>query len=561
MNRRGLIPTHPMRRAMSNILFLKGALQGRRLPLEPARTVLGRDRDCHVVLTSENAGGEAAVSRKHAIITREQDQYYIEDGDGNGKPSRNQTFVNDVAVPVRERLRLRDNDVIRICDSKFVFQDGTRVKPQTSDRRTAQAQPDEASSSIDASISHKSNLILAQPAEKLKLLLEITQRLSHTLELDSLLPNVVEALLPLFPQADRAFLILKDEATGGLVRRSFKTRRSEEDPPIGYRATIVEQCLKTVQGLLSHDPHPIMCAPLWREEDQPFGALVLDSHGLRRRFTEEDLNLLMGVATQASIALSNASFHRKALVQERLNRDLALAQEVVKSFLPKSLPDVPGYAFFANCEAAHEVGGDYYDLIPLAGQRLGILVGDVSGKGVAAALVMARFSAMAWACLRTESNLAAAVSQLNALMQPLSHTDRFVTLAALVLDPATQTVTIVNAGHPLPLLVRGGTGTVEKVIPAECGGLPLGIMAGSTYQAHQIALQPGDRVVLFSDGVTEAVDVNHHQLGPEGVRAVLEQAEGSPGELGERILEAVKTHAAGRSQQDDITLVCFGRTT
>jgi phosphoserine phosphatase RsbU/P len=230
---------------------------------------------------------------------------------------------------------------------------------------------------------------------------------------------------------------------------------------------------------------------------------------------------------------------------------------VVQSFLPACLPQLPRYEFFACNESAREVGGDYYDFLPLPGNRLGILVGDVAGKGVAAALVMARFSAEARACLRTEPDLAAAVCQLNTLMQSINLTDRFVTLAALMLDLATHTVTVVNAGHPSPLL-RRANGAVEDIVSKADSGPPIGVMEAYPYIARQVVLKPGDVLVLFSDGVTDSLDAQRRFLGMQGLRKLLGSE--PPHALGTRIVQAVKAHAAGCDQYDDITLVCFGHT-
>lgn len=556
---------------MPHVLILQGANPRKAVALDRDKTILGRDNDCHVQLEQPRApvpkvrgsGGrkhENTVSRKHAVIIRDKGQYYIEDGDGKGKKSRNGTWINGVRVPFPERVPLKNNDVIKICDVTLKFQ----------------SDDGETSSTIDAAISHESSSeFLAGPAEKLQLLLEIGNRLSHTLELNPLLPLVVDALLQLFKQADRGFLILADEASGELNPRIVKTRRQEDESQARFSASIVRQCLATVQALLSNNVaeqfpssdsvaglslRSVMCAPLWSQDGKAFGVLLVDSTTTKRKFTQDDLNLLMGVASQASIAVANARFHRDALARERLNRDLALAREVARSFLPAELPRIPGYEFFACNESALAVGGDYYDFIPLAGQRLGILLGDVAGKGVAAALVMARFSAQARGCLRAESELAAAVGALNALMQPLAVTDRYMTLAALALDPGTHTLTLVNAGHPAPLLRRRSSGAIEEVNANSVVGVPLGIAEDYEYQAHEVSLHPGDSLIVYSDGVTEALDKEGRQFGPKRLRACLQDVHDSPRELGERILRAVQDHAAGCSQFDDITLVCLGRT-
>jgi serine phosphatase RsbU (regulator of sigma subunit) len=137
--------------------------------------------------------------------------------------------------------------------------------------------------------------------------------------------------------------------------------------------------------------------------------------------------------------------------------------------------------------------------------------------------------------------------------------DSFVTLVAAVLDPAAHTATLVNAGHPSPLLARRATRAVEPAIPTEVAGPPLGVLDGHDYASRQVRLEEGDGLVLFSDGVTEALDAAGHSFGAAGMRAVLAERAFSAVETGERLIGAVRRHAAGCGQHDDIALVCFGR--
>src|SRR5262249_6562635 len=153
-----------------------------------------------------------------------------------------------------------------------------------------------------------------------------------------------------------------------------------------------------------------------------------------------------------------AELHREQVARERYQRELELARQVQLGFLPEKAPEVPGYAFYRFYEPAYEVGGDYYDFIPLPHGRLAMMLGDVAGKGVAAALLMAKVSADARFCSLTEAGPAAAVARLNALMCATGPADRFVTLIAAVLNQQDHTVTLVNAGHPAPLLYRRATG-------------------------------------------------------------------------------------------------------
>jgi serine phosphatase RsbU (regulator of sigma subunit) len=287
------------------------------------------------------------------------------------------------------------------------------------------------------------------------------------------------------------------------------------------------------------------------------------------------------------IELEEYSRHLE-LARERLKLDLELAREVQRGFLPLRLPGVPGYEFFAHYESAYEVGGDYYDFILLPAnqesgirsqesgasltpdscpltpdlprQRVAVLVGDVAGKGVVAALLMAKLCADARFCMLTEPDPAAAVTRLNSLMSQSGIADRFVTLVAAVLDPGSHTVTLVNAGHPPPLIYHRATRTVGEAISNELAGLPLGVQDGFKYVSCRVRLEPGDSILAFTDGVPEAMDVQGLQLETRGVVAAVQGEAYYPRALAEQVVKVVKQFATGRSQHDDIALVGFGRT-
>jgi serine phosphatase RsbU (regulator of sigma subunit) len=183
----------------------------------------------------------------------------------------------------------------------------------------------------------------------------------------------------------------------------------------------------------------------------------------------------------------------------------------------------------------------------------------VAGKGVAAALVVAKFSVEARVCLETIAGPAAAVDRLNALMTRAAVPEKFVTLAVAVFDPVTHAVVVVNAGHPSPYLIRS-SGKLEEVAPAAITGWPIGIAEGIPYKSREVRLGPGDRLLVFSDGVSEAMDANEKMFGTDGIRTAVWGTSCTPLATGERLLQAVKRHTAGCAQNDDITVVCFGRT-
>lgn len=544
---------------MASLHIDKGLNQGQSVPLKDDRTVLGRNPDCHVVIPV------TSVSREHAQILHNQGKFFIED-----LQSRNGTFVNDKQIS--GRTALKNSDKIRICDFQATFIDAP--PPDLEDEE--EDEPDSATT-VEAKLSHSSSVRLeTQPAEKLAALLEISSNLSKTLKLDPLLPKIVDNLFLLFKQADRGFIILAEEGTTKLMPKVIKTRRPQDETTARFSRTIVKQCLQSAQAVLLDDAggqfptsqsvvdfriRSVMCTPLVTAEGKAFGVIQLDTQDRSKKFTEEDLKLLWGVANQASIALENAQLHENAVAQERVKRDLELAREVQLSFLPKKLPELAGYEFFAHYESALEVGGDYYGFVPMPNQRVAITLGDVAGKGVPAALLMAKLSSDARFCLLTEPELATAVSRLNNLLvESTSQMDRFVTMAAILLDANTHKVTLVNAGHPSPMLYRHQGGTLEECVPREVSGVPLGMLEGFDYSSCQVDLAPGDCLLVFSDGVPDAMSVRNTAFQIKGIHTAL-QGGGpyAPKTLGDKIVKAVRQHASGRSQHDDITLVCLGR--
>lgn len=247
-----------------------------------------------------------------------------------------------------------------------------------------------------------------------------------------------------------------------------------------------------------------------------------------------------------------------------MQREIELAKQVQLGFLPKSAPDVPGYEFYGFYSAAQTVGGDYYDYIQLPGGRLAVVLGDVAGKGVAAAMLMAKLSAEARFCFLTEPHPARAVALLNDQLGRGGIGDRFVTLAALILDPVAHTLTVVNAGHLVPLRFCPVARLLSQSVSDDRTGLPLGVMDGFEYEMETITLNAGDVIAVFTDGVTDAANPTGVMFEMAGVRtAILEDAliatEPRPKMVGERLAAAVRKHANNAPQSDDIALVCFGR--
>ena len=518
----------------------------------------------------------ASVSRQHAQIIRENGEYYVED-----LHSRNGTFVNGQLISGRKQLQ--DGDRLKICDLSFVFytdqpSDRLRVN-DTAALALLDDEPVSPTSSImsklDVSASHSGVRLTVNPEVKLRAMIEIAQNLGKAVSLDEVLAKLLDSLFKIFLQADRGFVILKRGPDGVLVPKAVKHRRAENEEQIRVSRTIVNQVMKTQEAVLSADAasdsrfdtsqsiadlriRSMMCAPLVNNDGQSLGVIQVDTMDSRHRFQKDDLDVLASIASQAAIAVDNAQLHETSLKQQAIQRDLELAHKVQRGLLPSAPPQLPGYHFFDFYEPADQVGGDYYDYVELSNNRLAVVLGDVSGKGVSAALLMAKLSGEVRYCLASEPTPAAAVSRINASFSRSGWQDRFVTFVLAVLDGASDELTIVNAGHMAPLL-RHSQGIVEE-IGDEQAGLPLGVDPDYQYDQYSRSFAPGDFLALFTDGISEAMNGKNDLYGLERLRTKLSQPTSSVDDLGRLILDDVKLFVGGRPQSDDMCLACFGRT-
>ena len=250
----------------------------------------------------------------------------------------------------------------------------------------------------------------------------------------------------------------------------------------------------------------------------------------------------------------------------RAQAEWAAAGEIQRALLPRRRPQAEGYRTCEHYEPAQVVGGDYYDYIPLSSTdgpdapwaRWAVAAGDVVGKGMPAALLMSSLSSEVRHHVRIEPDPSIVVQQLNRHFLEAEIADSFITFLLILVDARAHRITVVNAGHPAPF-IRRASGRVEQVGEEEAGP-PLGVVADHVYQVMTTDIEPDDVVLLFTDGVTDSTDAKHRPFGIEAMRRTLAHALPEPLDVVEAILKAVRGHAAGRPQNDDIALVCFGRT-
>jgi serine phosphatase RsbU (regulator of sigma subunit) len=266
------------------------------------------------------------------------------------------------------------------------------------------------------------------------------------------------------------------------------------------------------------------------------------------------------VARQASISVEYSQLHKEMLKQARLRKEMEFAREVQHHFLPKIPPESKGYRFWAHYSAAGKVGGDYYDFVQLPNGNQAVLLGDVCGKGVPAALMMAKLTAVCKVALLSQPDrIADAMTAINNEVCEASLDAAFVTLVLCVIDPAKHEITLANAGHMSPL-VRRADGTIDAPADREVRGYPLGVHKNADYKTAPTALAPGESMLLYSDGISEAMNSADELYTDE---RVCEQLAGTQGktarQIGETLLEDVRCHTGDCEQSDDISLVVFQR--
>ncbi len=299
----------------------------------------------------------------------------------------------------------------------------------------------------------------------------------------------------------------------------------------------------------------LLWAPL-KTQDHLLGGIVLGRARGQAIFTASDEKLLMALARQAAVAVENARLHQAVLVKERLEHELQLARDVQASLIPSQTPQIPGWEFAAYWNPAREVAGDFYDFTTNVGvtkMQHGIVIADVSDKGMHAALFMALTRSVLRAATTAGQSPAASVTQSNRLLCADSTGGMFVTLFYAQLDPATKEMTYVNAGHNPPFLFRAKEQAIEQL---ERTGIMLGFNEQVHFEQRVAQFHAGDFIVFYTDGVTEAFNLADEQFGEERLLQLIRAgAMQSPAEMLQTLRRTLIDFIGDRAQSDDITIV------
>jgi sigma-B regulation protein RsbU (phosphoserine phosphatase) len=269
-------------------------------------------------------------------------------------------------------------------------------------------------------------------------------------------------------------------------------------------------------------------------------------------FSRGDVAFLAELGVPFAIALTTARLHREIVERERMQEELRLAGEIQRTLLPQDRAQIPGLELESYSQPCREVGGDFWDIVPsAAGDRCWLVVADISGKGVSAGLIASNVQAYLWSRRDDRRSLERVMSEANDLLYRLTRGRKFATLVLAEWSPATRTLSWINAGHP-PLLLRRG----RELVVGEATGRPIGLLPDQRYERGSSHLDPGDLVLLYTDGVVEAgVGLPSGELGLEPLLAELAGVT-TPAEIVTRVAARLDEHLDGAPPEDDITLLC-----
>ncbi len=534
-------------------------------PLSQLRVTIGRSARSDICIP------DAFASRLHAEVRKEGDAFWLQDlGSANGTRYNG----SHVTMPIP----LISGGEIQIGETTIIFEDErfTKRKNATLIADSTQMLDPSVTISFSSAKNSTSEILDSQFSTRndlLGLISKVGVALLSSKGLDDTLNQVVALVFETVP-AERCVIMLRDETEeGGMKIMVARLRgKDEQFEQVRISTTVMNEVMTNGKSVLTsdaqHDPRyasqtmallgirSVLAVPLSVSESDVFGIIYADSPTDKSTFTEEHLNILTTLASVASIRVENASLLEERMESERMERELELAKEIQQSFQPSSPPVLENYEFQGISFSCYEIGGDYYDFILQDNGQTLIALGDVSGKGTAAALLMSSLHASIHAQVAAKTSLYQMVKSVNLYLAENTPTNRFITLFIASLDAKTGILNYINAGHNPPLVGRSD-GTVEQLAS---GGFPLGIMPMADYEVGQLELKSGEALVIYSDGVSEAVNENDEEFGMERLTEVIrENVTSSAAGLRDKVESALSSFTKTTPANDDITLVIVKR--
>lgn len=549
---------------MPQLIIKNSAHPTENLPLSRLRTTIGRSARSDVCIP------DAFASRLHAEVRKEGDAYWLHDlGSANG--TRYNGSVVSMPIP------LISGGEIQIGETTIVFEDERLKENRNATLIADNTQALDPSMTISFTRQVPTAEILESQFSSRNNLLGLISKVGVALlsssGLDETLNQVASLVFEAVP-AERCMIMLRDETAedGMKITVARKRGKDEKIEEVHISRTVLDEVMKNGKSVLTsdaqHDPRfasktmsllgirSVLAVPLSISREEVFGIIYADSPTFEANFTEEHLNILTTLASVASIRVENARLLEERFERERMERELELATEIQQSFQPSAPPVMDAYEFQGISFSCYEIGGDYYDFIPRHDGKMLVALGDVSGKGTAAALLMSSVHAAIHAQVAAKTSLYEMVKSVNQYLAENTPSNRFVTLFVAVLDPQTGILQYINAGHNPPLVGRLN-GQVEQL---DSGGFPLGILPLADFEVGELNLEAGESLVIYSDGVSEANNLLEEEFGMERLMQVVSRnLKSSASGMRDKIESALSAFTTTAAPNDDITLVIVKR--
>ena len=415
------------------------------------------------------------------------------------------------------------------------------------------------------------NKRLKRAVEELSVLNDLARAIGASLNTEQIIQTIVRRSLRA-SGAEQGVITLVEEESNQSMKTLVRTMvSSREQEHFHFSQALLGWMHLNTRPLVIHDPktderfrgipwddsiHSLIAVPMVVKSELR-GVLTVYNKKDGKAFTEDDQRLLAIIAGQSAQIVENARLYEKEKTLVKMQEELRFAARIQSELLQKSPPDIPGYEIAGRTIPAQEVGGDYYDFIPIDDHRWAFCLGDVTGKGLPASLLMANLQATLRGQTLTAASPRTCLDRSNQLLYQSTSPEKFATLFYAILDTQNHQIQYSNAGQDNPYLFSGQTG-IKRL---KTGGIPLGMLPGFRFEEETVSLEEDCVLIMHSDGVTEAMNSEEEQFGDDRIAAVLDHHKhASPPEIIDHLVAAVKKHAAGHPQSDDITVVVVRRT-
>jgi serine phosphatase RsbU (regulator of sigma subunit)/pSer/pThr/pTyr-binding forkhead associated (FHA) protein len=537
----------------------------REVPINESPFTLGRQNGNSLTLR------DVRISRQHAQIVQVNAKFFVED-----LGARHGTYVNGKRIEHRHELRSRDTIEFGVPDSfRLIFVGEETLLPDLLQKVETTAPPQATSREL----------------YHLGVLLEVVRVMHTSMSLEDVLTSVLDAAIQV-TKTERGVLLLRNEkaaATGEEIPLepsvARDSRRGTLDPAdLQISSSVLRQVVRSRRELIVTDAggeqaqltghqqasvarlelHTVVAIPLERmtvlgSSDTTvyggpadlLGILYLDSRAPGSAFSELDREVLRSLALEAGTVIENARLFAAARAKERLEHEMNIAAQIQQQLLPRAFPEAPQFTILGSNVACDSVGGDYFDVVELAGGRCGFVVADVSGKGIPAALLASMLQGVFSATAGMDIPLNTLGNRINRYLCERTGDDRYATLFYGVLEPGGR-IEYINAGHVSPLVRT----TLGQIYTLASDNFPLGMFDFAEYHSGRAQLQPGDLLIVYTDGFSEAHNLRGEMFGESGLRDVLRAFQGATAqELSAAILDGARRFTGGAPQSDDMTLV------